>query len=54
MNRLPAPILRHLAALRAMLVFTVLLGIADPLLITGIAQAAFSHQADGSQITNAK
>ncbi len=54
MNRLPAPILRHLAALRAMLVFTVLCGIAYPLLLTGVAQAAFKHQADGSLITNAK
>ena len=54
MNRLPAPILRHLAALRAMIVFTVVCGVAYPLLLTGIAQAAFKHQADGSLITNAK
>jgi len=54
MNRLPAPILRHLAALRALLVFTVICGIAYPLLVTGIAQAAFKHQADGSLVTNSK
>lgn len=54
MNRLPAPVLRHLAALRALLVFTVICGIAYPLLVTGIAQAAFKHQADGSLITNSK
>jgi K+-transporting ATPase ATPase C chain len=54
MNRLPAPILRHLAALRAMIVFTVICGIAYPLLVTGIAQAAFKHQADGSLITDGK
>jgi K+-transporting ATPase ATPase C chain len=54
MNRLPAPVLRHLAALRALLVFTVICGIAYPLLVTGIAQAAFKHQADGSLVTNGK
>ena len=54
MNRLPAPILRHLAALRALLVFTIICGIAYPLLVTAVAQAAFKHQADGSLITNGK
>ncbi|MBS2963568.1 K(+)-transporting ATPase subunit C [Actinocrinis puniceicyclus] len=54
MNRLPAPILRHLAALRALLVLTVICGIAYPLLVTGIAQAAFKDKADGSLIKDAK
>ena len=54
MNHLPGAVLRHLAAIRAMLVFTVVLGIAYPLLVTGIAQAAFKHQADGSLVTNSK
>ena len=54
MNRLPGAILRHLAALRAMLVFTVICGIAYPLIVTGVAQAAFSNQANGSLITNSK
>lgn len=54
MSRLPAPVLRHLAAIRVMLVFTVVLGLAYPLVMTGIAQAAFRHQADGSLITNSK
>jgi K+-transporting ATPase ATPase C chain len=51
MNRLPGTVLRHIAALRVMLVFTVICGIAYPLLVTGIAQAAFKHQADGSLVT---
>jgi K+-transporting ATPase ATPase C chain len=54
MSRLPAPVLRHLAALRALIVFTVILGIAYPLVMTGIGQAAFKNKADGSLITNAK
>jgi potassium-transporting ATPase KdpC subunit len=54
MNRLPGAVLRHLAALRALLVFTVICGIAYPLLVTGIAQAAFKNQADGSLVTNSK
>ena len=54
MNHLPGAVQRHLAALRAMLVFTVILGIAYPLLVTGIAQAAFKHRADGSPITDGK
>jgi potassium-transporting ATPase KdpC subunit len=54
MNRLPGAVLRHLAALRTLLVFTVICGIAYPLLVTGIAQAAFKSQADGSLVTNNK
>ncbi|MBR7826024.1 potassium-transporting ATPase subunit C [Actinospica sp. MGRD01-02] len=52
MSRLPGAVLRHLAAIRAMLVFTVITGIAYPLVMTGIGQAAFHNQADGSLITN--
>ncbi|MBR7832997.1 potassium-transporting ATPase subunit C [Actinospica durhamensis] len=54
MSRLPGPVLRHLAALRAMLVFTVICGVAYPLVMTGIGQVAFKNQADGSLITNSK
>jgi len=54
MSRLPGPALRHLAALRAMIVFTVILGIAYPLVMTGIGQAAFNDNADGSLITDAR
>ncbi len=37
-------------ALRLMLIFTVLLGVAYPLLVTGIGQLAFPWQANGSQL----
>jgi potassium-transporting ATPase KdpC subunit len=37
-------------ALLAMVAFTLLLGVAYPLVITGISQLAFHHQADGSLI----
>jgi potassium-transporting ATPase KdpC subunit len=39
-----------LAALRAVIVFSVLLGIAYPLVVTGISQVAFDDKADGSLI----
>jgi K+-transporting ATPase ATPase C chain len=52
MSRLPGAVLRHIAAIRAMLVFTVICGIAYPLVMTGIGQVAFKNQADGSLITN--
>jgi K+-transporting ATPase ATPase C chain len=54
MSRLPGAVLRHLAALRAMIVFTVICGIAYPLAMTGIGQVAFKSNADGSLITNSK
>lgn len=39
-----------LPAIKAVLAFTVLLGLAYPLAVTGIAQAAFGDQADGSLV----
>lgn len=39
-----------LIAVRSLLVFTVLTGVAYPLFITGVAQVAFPRQADGSLI----
>lgn len=39
-----------LAALRAVVVFTVLVGLAYPLVVTGIAQLAFGNAADGSLV----
>lgn len=51
MSRLPLWLRQHVAALRALLVFTVVLGIAYPLVITGIAQIpGLKHRADGSPI----
>jgi potassium-transporting ATPase KdpC subunit len=51
MNRLPTFIGQHVAALRMLLVFTVLCGIIYPVLMWGVAQAAFKNQADGSLVT---
>jgi len=45
----PGSLARQLwAAVRMLLVMTALLGIGYPLVVTGVAQVAFPHQADGS------
>jgi K+-transporting ATPase ATPase C chain len=51
MNRLPSLVRQHLAALRMLLAFTVLLGIVYPVVMWGVAQAAFKNQADGSLVS---
>ncbi|GAA4223711.1 K+-transporting ATPase ATPase C chain [Streptosporangium album] len=48
MERLPSWIRQHLAALRALLVLTLILGGAYPLVVTGVAQAVFNGKANGS------
>jgi K+-transporting ATPase ATPase C chain len=49
--RLPTWIAQHLAALRALLVLTVLTGIIYPLVVTGVAQLpGLKHHADGSLV----
>ncbi|MEU7641447.1 potassium-transporting ATPase subunit C [Streptomyces sp. NPDC039016] len=48
---LPPALRQHLTALRILLVFTVLTGLAYPLLVTAIAQTAFPQKANGSLIT---
>ena len=50
--RLPAWLTQHLAALRVLLVMTVLTGILYPLAITAVAQIpGLKHRADGSLVT---
>ena len=51
MNRLPSFVRQHIAALRGLLLFTVLTGIIYPLAMLGIAQGAFNHQANGSLVS---
>jgi K+-transporting ATPase ATPase C chain len=53
-TRMPAPIRAHLAALRALLVLTVILGGAYPLVVTAIGQVAFASRANGSLVHNGK
>ncbi|MGI5162442.1 potassium-transporting ATPase subunit C [Microbispora sp. CA-102843] len=48
MERLPSTLRRHLAAVRAVAVLTVILGGLYPLLVTGIAQVLLPHRASGS------
>ena len=48
MNRLPSTVRQLIAALRGLLLFTVICGIIYPLAILGIAQLAFHKQANGS------
>jgi K+-transporting ATPase ATPase C chain len=51
MNRLPVIVRQHIAAFRALLVFTVICGLIYPVVMLGISQAAFHNQANGSQVT---
>jgi potassium-transporting ATPase KdpC subunit len=50
-NRLPGFIRQHIAALRLLLIFTVITGVIYPLFMWGVAQAAFNKQANGSLVT---
>ena len=51
MNRLPVFVRQHIAAFRALLVFTVLCGLIYPFVMTGVAQLAFRNQANGSTVS---
>ncbi|MFI6818255.1 potassium-transporting ATPase subunit C [Nonomuraea sp. NPDC050328] len=50
MERLPSWIRQHLAALRALAVLTAVLGVAYPLVTTGVAQAVLPAKAGGSLV----
>ncbi|MYS24837.1 K+-transporting ATPase ATPase C chain [Streptomyces sp. DvalAA-14] len=50
MSNLPTAIRRHLSALRILILMTVVCGVIYPLAVTGVAQAAFGHRANGSLV----
>ena len=50
MSRLPTWIGQHLAAVRAIIVMTIITGAIYPLAMLGVAQAAFHNQANGSLV----
>ena len=51
MSHLPSSIRQLLAALRGLLIFTVICGIIYPLVMFGLAQGLFHKQANGSLVT---
>ena len=51
MNRLPATVRQLIAALRGLIIFTVICGIIYPLVMLGVSQVAFHHQANGSLVS---
>ena len=51
MNRLPGFVRQHLAALRGLLVFTVITGIIYPVAMWGLAQGLFNDRANGSLVS---
>jgi K+-transporting ATPase ATPase C chain len=51
MNRLPGTVRQLIAALRGIIVFTVICGIIYPLAMLGISQVAFHSQANGSLVS---
>jgi K+-transporting ATPase ATPase C chain len=52
MNRLPAIVRQHIAALRTLIVFTVICGVIYPAIVLGISQVAFHNQANGSLVSD--
>jgi K+-transporting ATPase ATPase C chain len=50
-NRLPSIVRQHIAALRLLLIFTVITGIIYPVVMWGVAQGLFHNQANGSLVS---
>ena len=51
MSHFPSPVRQTLAAVRGWIVFTVICGVLYPLVVFGIGQVAFHHQANGSLVS---
>jgi potassium-transporting ATPase KdpC subunit len=51
MNRLPSIVRQHIAGLRLLLIFTVITGIIYPVVMVGISEVIFPHQANGSLVS---
>jgi len=51
MDRLPVIVRQHIAGFRTLLVFTVICGFIYPLVMVGVSQLAFHHQANGSMVS---
>ena len=51
MDRLPVIVRQHIAAFRALLVFTVLCGLIYPFVMVGVSQVAFHNHANGSMVS---
>lgn len=51
MTRIPASLAQHVVALRALVLLTLLLGLAYPLAVTGIAQAVDADRANGQLLS---
>ena len=51
MHRLPGIVAQHIVALRALILFTVVLGLACPVVVFGIGQGLFHNQTNGSPVS---
>ena len=51
MHRLPGIVAQHIVALRALILFTVICGLAYPVVIFGVGQGLFHNQTNGSPVS---
>ena len=51
MNRLPGWVRQHLVGLRGLLIFTLIVGVAYPVVMWGVGQVAFHNSANGSLVS---